>query len=132
MSTTAPPRTIGRCCGMRQVLPTRAWSTSSTRLERITSRYSGTPRGPDEGRYDDARPNYDELVRRNEADTRARLMRGVTAERTGKDSEALTDYGGQVVRAVIPLDGGGFLAVGRGTRGGHHDDADLWIGTPAA
>lgn len=46
----------------------------------------------DSGRYDDAEPYYDELLRRNETDTRARLMRGVSNERTGSEGDALDDY----------------------------------------
>lgn len=46
----------------------------------------------DAGRYDDAEPYYDELLRRNETDTRARTMRGVSHERTGDEADALDDY----------------------------------------
>jgi tetratricopeptide (TPR) repeat protein len=45
-----------------------------------------------EGRYDEAKPYYDELIRRDDADTKARLMRGVSRERTGEESGALEDY----------------------------------------
>lgn len=46
----------------------------------------------DAGRYDEAEPYYDELLRRNETDTRARTMRAVSHERTGDESDALDDY----------------------------------------
>jgi tetratricopeptide (TPR) repeat protein len=45
-----------------------------------------------EGRYDEAKPYYDELIRRDDVDTKARLMRGVARERTGEESGALEDY----------------------------------------
>lgn len=45
-----------------------------------------------QGRYDEAKPYYDELIRRDDADTKARLMRGVSRERTGEESGALEDY----------------------------------------
>jgi tetratricopeptide (TPR) repeat protein len=45
-----------------------------------------------EGRYDEAKPYYDELLRRDEQDPKAHLMRGVARERTGDESAALEDY----------------------------------------
>lgn len=48
----------------------------------------------DRGDYDDAIPYYDELLRRDDADTHALLMRGVSHERTGSPGQALMDYGG--------------------------------------
>lgn len=45
-----------------------------------------------EGRYDDAKPYYDEMLRRDDANTKAHLMRGVARERTGEDTGALDDY----------------------------------------
>lgn len=44
------------------------------------------------GRYPEAIPYYDELLRRSEADSRALVMRGVSHERTGSDGSALSDY----------------------------------------
>lgn len=45
------------------------------------------------GRYSDAEPYYDEMLRRSETNTQARAMRGVTHERTGDEADALDDYG---------------------------------------
>ncbi len=46
----------------------------------------------DRGDYDDAIPYYDELLRRNDAEARALLMRGVAHERTAETHAALEDY----------------------------------------
>lgn len=46
-----------------------------------------------QGRYGEATPYYDELIRRDEGGTRAHLMRGVARERTGDHGAALEDYG---------------------------------------
>src|SRR5690606_3486929 len=43
----------------------------------------------DRGDYDDAIPYYDELLRRNDGETRALLMRGVAHERTAETHAAL-------------------------------------------
>jgi len=47
----------------------------------------------DSGDYDGAIPYYDELLRRDEDNANARIMRGVAYERTGETSSALSDYG---------------------------------------
>ena len=44
------------------------------------------------GRYDEAIPYYDELLNRNDEDSRALVMRGVSHERTGSSDPALADY----------------------------------------
>jgi hypothetical protein len=44
------------------------------------------------GRYSDAEPYYDEMLRRSDTNTQARAMRGVTHEREGDDADALDDY----------------------------------------
>lgn len=44
------------------------------------------------GDYDDAIPYYDELLRRNEDDKKALLMRGLSHERTDGTEKALRDY----------------------------------------
>lgn len=44
------------------------------------------------GQYADAVPYYDELLRRDENDSRARLRRGISRDRSGATSEALDDY----------------------------------------
>jgi tetratricopeptide (TPR) repeat protein len=46
----------------------------------------------DEGRYDDAIPYYDELIDRNESESRAILFRGVSRERDGNPDGAARDY----------------------------------------
>jgi len=42
--------------------------------------------------YSDAMPYYDELLRRDEADTRARRLRGICRDRSGSSSDALDDF----------------------------------------
>lgn len=44
------------------------------------------------GQYADAVPYYDELLRRDENDTRARLRRGIARDNAGATTEALDDY----------------------------------------
>jgi len=44
------------------------------------------------GQYGDAVPYYDELLRRDENDTRARLYRGISKDRSGATTDALDDY----------------------------------------
>lgn len=46
----------------------------------------------DGGRYDDAIPYYDEMVRRDEEHSHALLRRGISHEREGETREALRDY----------------------------------------
>lgn len=46
-----------------------------------------------QGRYDEALPLYDEVLRREETDLHARTYRGVSHERTGSTQAALDDYG---------------------------------------
>jgi tetratricopeptide (TPR) repeat protein len=46
----------------------------------------------DQGRYDDAIPFYDEILRRDDEETRALVLRGVAYERTGRAESALSDY----------------------------------------
>jgi tetratricopeptide (TPR) repeat protein len=47
----------------------------------------------DAGRYDEAIPYYDELLRRDDAESRAYVMRGASYERQGDSPSALSDYG---------------------------------------
>jgi tetratricopeptide (TPR) repeat protein len=66
------------CSGLENKSESELWAESDTHFN--------------EGRYDDAEPYYDELIRRNEEDPRAHLMRGVARERTGQETDALDDY----------------------------------------
>jgi tetratricopeptide (TPR) repeat protein len=45
------------------------------------------------GQFADSIPYYDELLRRDDNDTKARLKRGIARDRSGDTSDALTDYG---------------------------------------
>lgn len=65
---------------------------TSLRHKSTDELWSESDRHFDEGRYADARPYYDELLRRQEEDAKARLMRGVAHERTGATGDALVDY----------------------------------------
>lgn len=65
---------------------------SSLRYKETAELWSESDEHFDSGRYDEAEPYYDELLRRNDADTRARLMRGVAHERSGDEADALDDY----------------------------------------
>src|SRR5262245_13362570 len=44
------------------------------------------------GAYSDAIPYYDELLRRDDQDARARRLRAITRDRTGETQGALEDY----------------------------------------
>jgi tetratricopeptide (TPR) repeat protein len=44
------------------------------------------------GQYADAKPYYDELLRRDENDGKARLLRGISEDKSGDTSSALDDY----------------------------------------
>ncbi|MEZ0227077.1 MAG: tetratricopeptide repeat protein [Planctomycetota bacterium] len=44
------------------------------------------------GQYGDAVPYYDELLRRDDSDVRARQYRGIAKDRSGATTEALDDY----------------------------------------
>src|SRR4051812_16895336 len=44
------------------------------------------------GQYGEAVPYYDELLRRDENDVRARKNRGIARDRSGATTEALDDY----------------------------------------
>lgn len=45
------------------------------------------------GQFSDAIPYYDELLRRDDGDQKARLFRGISRDRTGETTGALDDYG---------------------------------------
>lgn len=66
------------CTSLRHKSTDELWAESDTAFN--------------QGRYDEAEPYYDELIRREEGTTKAHLMRGVARERTGEDSGAIEDY----------------------------------------
>lgn len=67
------------CTSLRHKSTDELWSESDSHFN--------------QGRYDEAEPYYDELIRREEGTTKAHLMRGVARERTGEESGAVEDYG---------------------------------------
>lgn len=66
------------CSGLEHMDTDELWSAGDSRFN--------------SGQYGEAIPYYAELLNRDEQDTQARILRGVSYERTGESSAALADY----------------------------------------
>ena len=90
MRTLTSPRALTATLGLTVMMI--GSGCSSLRHKNSEELWAESDQHFNEGRYDEAKPYYDELIRRDDADTKARLMRGVSRERTGEESGALEDY----------------------------------------
>lgn len=83
------PRLLGLGLAVLMVAGT---GCSSLRYKKTEDLWAESDQKFKAGQYGDAVPYYDELLRRDENDVRARKYRGVSKDRSGATTEALDDY----------------------------------------
>lgn len=85
-----PWRTLARATALT-ILAT-SMGCSSLRYKKSEDLWAESDQKFRSGAYSDAIPYYDELLRRDEQDARARRLRGISRDRTGETQGALEDY----------------------------------------
>src|SRR5690242_16150325 len=81
------PKTLGLA-----LLMLASCGCGSLRYEKTEQLWAESDQKIKAGQYADAVPYYDELLRRDENDVRARKYRAIAKDRTGATTDALDDY----------------------------------------